>query len=157
MSKIASSPRKGRLGILSGLVSTVIITGALSAGATPGTSETFVLQRDSALNPIGWAASGTFTDSGSWTDPFAVAGGLPSPTVFEIESKTVESSSQGTFQIEFQGHFNAVTNPHFGGTWTISQGTGAYATLRGHGTWSLAIDQVTGTRTFTCPGLVHFD
>ena len=117
-----------------------------------------MLLRDSGGNPIGWSASGTFADSGSWTDPFAAVGGaLPQTPVFEIEIKTVETGSAGTFDMEFQGHFNDITKPNLSGTWKISKGTGAYATLRGYGTWSRAIDPITGVRTYTCPGLVHFD
>jgi len=121
-------------------------------------SETIVLQRDSATNPIGWTASGAFADSGSWTDPFAAFGGcLDQTPVCEGLLKTVETSASGTFQIVFQVHFNAITNPSLSGTWKISQGSGAYSTLAGTGTWSRSSDPSTGVLTFTCIGSVHFN
>ena len=45
----------------------------------------------------------------------------------------------------------------FGGTWVITQGTGAYAALHGGGTWSEADDANTGNLIFTLVGAVHFD
>ena len=136
-----------------------VLAPAMSANATGGTAETIVLLRNGETDPIGWSASGTFTDSGSWTDPFARAGGIPSPNVFQLEIKTVQTNRGGTgsFWLNFQGHLNLTTGRDFGGTWTISQGSGPYAGLHGHGTWSLAIDPISGFRMITCVGLVHFD
>ena len=149
--------RRTSIIVLAAFLAALAVAGP--AGATTSTAETIVLQRDSAGTPIGWSASGTFTDSGSWTDPFGVGAGCIAQTpVCNIELKTVETGSAGTFQMEFQVHLNVVTNPtFFGGTWMISQGTGAYATLAGTGTWSRAVDPNTGVRTYTCLGLVHFN
>jgi hypothetical protein len=131
--------------------------GAGSAAATTSSHETFVLLRSADGSEAGWSASGLFTDAGSWTSDFRRSGALPSPVAFETMLKTTETSSLGTFQIDFQGHFNAAAGHDFGGTWQVGHGTGAYATLKGTGTWSVAVDSDTGVRTFTCTGMVHFD
>jgi hypothetical protein len=114
------------------------------------------LLRDATRATAGWSATGLFTDSGSWTDPFAAAGGLPSPVVFELEIKTIETSATGTFHMNFQGHGNLVTGRDFSGTWTITPGTGAYSRLHGSGTWTIAADANDG-RIITARGVVHFD
>jgi hypothetical protein len=141
--------------VLLGLVSTGFAT---AAHAKTPTNETIWLYRDSELNPVGWRAIGTFSDSGSWIDPFAAAGGLPSPNVFTIEIKTVQTGSSGTFDMNFQGMLNLTTgSTSLSGTWTISKGTGVYATLHGYGTWTRGVDTQTGNIVITCPGVVHFD
>ena len=76
---------------------------------------------------------------------------------FQTILKTTETSALGTFRIEFQGHFNLPAGHDFGGTWVITQGTGAYAALHGGGTWSEADDANTGNLVFTLVGAVHFD
>jgi hypothetical protein len=130
---------------------------AAPAGASPSSSERIVLLRDSSGSEIGWSASGVFADSGSWTSDFRVFGAIPSPVDFQTMVKTTETSSLGSFRMTFEAQFNAIANPSFGGTWSITPGTGAYATLHGTGTWSERDDPVTGDGVFTCVGDVHFD
>jgi hypothetical protein len=130
---------------------------AAPAGATTPSAETIVLLRDSSGSEIGWSASGAFADSGSWTTDFLVFGALPSPPDFQNVVKTTQTSSTGSFGMNFQGQFNVLVSPTLSGTWSISLGTGAYATLRGTGTWSRSVDPLTGNPLFTCLGEVHFD
>jgi hypothetical protein len=136
---------------------TLIVTLAVPAAASTPTNETIVLLRDSQSQEIGWSASGTFTDAGSWTSDFRRSGALPSPVAFETMLKTTETSSFGTFRLEFQGHFNAPAGHDFGGTWVLSGGTGAYVGIHGVGTWSVAPDPGTGGARFTLVGAVQFD
>ena len=86
---------------VTGTMLPVLMVGLASpATATIRTNETFVLHRDSAGNTVDWSASGTFTDSGTWTDPFLLFAGCQDQTpVCEIELMTVETGSAGTFQM----------------------------------------------------------
>ena len=145
-----------RLSVLLG-AGTLLIALAAPAAASSPTSTTIVLVRDGQFNEIGWSATGSFSDSGSWTSDFRHSGALPSPVAFQTILKTTETSALGTFRIEFQGHFNLPAGHDFGGTWVITQGTGAYAALHGGGTWSEADDANTGNLVFTLVGAVHFD
>jgi hypothetical protein len=138
-------------------VLTLVAALAAPAAASSPTNETIVLLRDSQSNEIGWSASGTFSDAGSWTSDFRRSGALPSPVAFETVLKTTETSSVGTFRIEFQGHLNVPAGQDFGGTWVITDGSGGYAGLYGGGTWSVADDPNTGNGIFTLVGAVHFD
>ena len=124
--------------------------------STPGT-ETFVLLRAADGSEFGWSASGQFSDAGAWTSDFRRSGALPSPVAFQTVLKTTETSSAGSFGLAFQGHVNAPAGHDFGGTWSVGDGTGGYATLQGTGTWTLSVDFNTGIRTFTLTGDVHFD
>jgi hypothetical protein len=141
------------------LLGTILIVAASVApvAASVPSAEVIVLQRNGDLAEIGWTATGLFADAGSWTSDFRIFGALPSPVAFATELKTTETGSAGTFRMEFQGHVAAPTGRPFSGTWMISGGTGAYSTLRGSGSWTLAVDAATGVLTFTCPGKVHFD
>jgi hypothetical protein len=134
----------------------IAIGSPAEAGAsTPSPNETIWLHRDAALNPDGWSAAGAFTDSGSWRDPFAAAGGIPSPNVFTLEIKTAQTASSGSFHMNFQGMLNVTSGAAFGGTWTIGQGSGVYSSLHGSGTWTREVDPGTGTATVVCTGVVR--
>jgi hypothetical protein len=120
-----------------------------------------VLQRTNTGAEDGWhtltGVVETFTDAGPWVTDFRAFGGSPSSPTFEVEVAVTLIGSAGTIDLQFQGHENDTLSADFGGTWQIRSGTGAYANLRGAGTWSLSVDAATGERTFTCPGDVHFD
>ena len=118
-----------RLSVLFGAAMLLIALAAPVAASSP-TNATIILVRDSQFNEIGWSATGSFSDSGSWTSDFRRSGALPSPVAFQTILKTTETSALGTFRIEFQGHFNLPAGHDFGGTWVITQGTGAYAAIQ---------------------------
>ena len=126
---------------------------AAPVGATPSSTETIVLMRNGDLNEVGWSASGAFADSGSWTTNFLEIGGGRSPTAAGM-LKTTETGANGTFEMIFQ--LTGIPTV-FGGTWQITDGTGAYTDLHGNGTWIHSTDAVTGNGIFTCTGTVHFD
>jgi hypothetical protein len=126
---------------------------AAPVGASPSATETIVLMRNGDLNEVGWSASGAFGDSGSWTTDFLEIGGGQSPTAAGM-LKTTETGANGTFEMIFQ--LTGIPTV-FGGTWQITDGTGAYADLHGKGTWIHSTDPVTGNSIFTCTGTVHFD
>ena len=135
----------------------MLLSSALSAApaaATLPTDETFLLQRDlSDFAEVGWSAEGTFADSGEWTsDGAAFGGGLQTG---HITLFTTETGSAGSFRLLFQGLENLV-HP-FSGNWQIIDGTGAYTTLRGQGTWTVAPVPDTTLELFTLTGKVHFD
>jgi hypothetical protein len=127
-----------------------IVVLASPAGATPGSSETIVLQRNSSFQTDGWSSSGAFADAGSWTADFGAFGAGP---IFAGTIKTTETGANGTFEmvLQVQGSITA-----FLGTWQITGGTGAYAGLHGSGSWSFHSDN-TGERFYTCTGSVHWE
>ena len=129
----------------------VFAVSATPTRATVSTSQTILLERNANRAEIGWSASGTFVDAGSWTTDFAAFGGGRSP-VFAGTVKTTETSAYGSFQMLFQIHGDG--GKDFAGTWQITNGTGSYAGLKGGGTWTHT-DLANGDGLFTCTGQVH--
>jgi hypothetical protein len=144
------------LSVVGGIAIALAMAAQPALAGTPA-SETFVLLRSADGSEFGWSASGQFSDAGGWTSDFRRFGALPSPVAFQTLLKTTETGLAGTFDLAFQGHFNAPAGHDFGGTWSVGGGTGSYATLHGTGTWTVAVDLNTGIRTFTLSGDVHLD
>jgi hypothetical protein len=131
-----------------------VVLGAPAAQAFTESPVTLRLERLPNHAEAGWWIKGAVTDGGRWQTDFRAAGGGPASPTFEVEVKVTLHGSAGDIQMAFQGHFNAVRSLDFGGTWTITGGSGAYAHLQGNGTWT-AEDLADGGLAFPCTGTVH--
>ena len=138
-----------------GLLAGAAILGSVLVGAATASTEsneTIVLKRASDFSEIGWQATGSVTDAGSWTTDFQAFSRGP---VFAGTTKTTETNraATGSFSIlfEIQGLPNT-----FQGNWKIIDGAGIYANLHGAGKWTEADDPVNGDHVFTLTGSVHF-
>lgn len=135
-----------------GILASLAVMVASPAGATTSTSETIVLMRSTSLQPIGWTAIGTFTDSGSWAGVFGAFAADSAP-VFAGTLKTVETGLSGTLSLDFTVLSSPVDG--FGGNCQLTGGTGAYANYHGTGTWVFSSDAT--TRYYTCTMSAHQD
>ena len=134
-----------------------------SLGAAAPTPETITLVRDgSDRHELVWTATGTFTDGchpggaivPCWTTDRAVFGGGPFHfTVGQV--LTTMNGADGSFGLRFEGLDRH--DGSFAGSWEViaGSGSGAYAGLRGHGSWSWAQDAITGNGVFTLLGAVR--
>ena len=119
----------------------------------PSESVTITLLRNGPpdLSPLGWSASGAFSDAGGWTIDRFICGACPAPTEGAANFMTTEIGTQGTLQIQTLSEFNQSQEQNL---WHLTGGTGAYAKLRGYGVWTLLIDDY-GVRHIICTGKVH--
>lgn len=102
--------------------------------------------------PAGWFASGVFTDGGSWTSD-RIVGSYASPGTSAFHRNTTETGSAGTFHLTM--NYTITVIGLAASSWSIQpNGTGAYASLTGHGTCapSLAPD---GTFYVACAGNIN--
>jgi hypothetical protein len=129
----------------------MLAAGSAVAGADAPASETITLFRTEPFGPPdGWSATGGFADRGSWTDDSFVVRTPHSPVEFNFREVTTQTGTGGTFRIRFDSEGNnAQEQDH----WAIVDGTGAYAKLRGHGSFTLAVDP-DGRFRVTCTGIV---
>jgi hypothetical protein len=139
---------------LAALVAASVIAGGPAQATTPQTV-TITLLRNGPPDraPVGWSSTGAFTDSGSWTIDRFICGACPAPIEGAFNFETSETGTGGTFQMRILLEFNQSQEQDL---WEITGGTGAYTGLRGHGTWTLFIDDA-GVRHIVCTGEVNFD
>jgi hypothetical protein len=135
------------VGLAAGSMFTV---GASAAG--PPASETITLFRTVPFGPPdGWTASGGFADQGSWTDDSFVSRAGHSPVEFNAREVTTQTGAGGnSFRIRFDFESNQSQEVDH---WAILDGTGTYAKLRGHGSFTLSVDP-DGRFRITCVGKV---
>jgi hypothetical protein len=125
---------------------------ALADPGTPPTDETMVLVQDaSTFATLGWSATGTFTDSGSWTVDRIVFGSDKTALFGDVEDTHV--GANGTFKLSFHGGTTPVGS--VAASWRMYGGTGAYTGVVGVGTWTQAFDQANNRLIFTLTGHVH--
>jgi hypothetical protein len=122
-----------------------------SAGATPPANATFELLRQGP--PTTWSSSGSVAASGSWVIDRFVCGACPSPTTGVPQFDTTLTANDGTFEMRLRAVFHADGSTETT-QWEIVSGTGAYATLRGHGSYSVWTDS-NGVRHIVCVGETH--
>ena len=145
-------------GVLASLFVLVLAASSTeSALAAPHSSALhFTLLRTGAdLAEVGWWADGAINDSGDWATTKRIFGGrdgISNAFVVAIVD-TTETSAAGSFRIVFHGLANRI-HP-FDGEWQLSDGTGAYAGLRGHGTWYEGPDLPDGRLDFELTGWVN--
>jgi hypothetical protein len=131
------------------------LTGTVLA-ASPGVPVHFTLLRAGAdLAEVGWWADGAINDSGEWATPRRIFGGHDGTSNAFVVAivDTTETSASGSFRIVFHGLANRV-HP-FDGEWQLSDGTGAYAGIKGHGTWFEGPDLPDGRLDFELNGWVQ--
>lgn len=141
-------------------IAAIVTVSGVAAASTDG-NETIVITQ-AAVRGSGdvWSASGLFTDGGGWYRGVSYQG--TGPNTFEAHRFTTEYGSLGAFRIDLQIHRNLVTETGVYGTWVIDAGTapdaptGAYVGLHGQGTFTSTRDALTGARTYTLVGDVHF-
>lgn len=125
---------------------------ALAGSGTPPSDETMVLIQDATtFATLGWSASGTFTDSGSWTVDRIVFGAPNTSLLGDVEDTHI--GANGTFKLAFHGGSTPVGS--VAASWRMYDGTGAYARVVGEGTWTQAFDQANNHLIFTLVGRVH--
>lgn len=143
---------------LAALVAASVIAGAPAQATTPQTV-TITLLRNGPPDraPVGWSSTGAFTDAGSWTiDTFVCGSCVPSPVAGAPFFDTTETSTRGSFEMLLHAEFNLLEAPGQPALWEIVRGSGAYANLRGQGTYTVTIDS-DGVRHIVCTGEVNFD
>ncbi len=86
-----------------------------------------------------WSASGVLVDSGTWTIDRFICGACPSPVAGAPYFDTTATSSNGTLEIRLHSMFNLV-QPNEVNLWEIVGGTGIYAKLIGHGSFTVDVD-----------------
>lgn len=123
------------------------------ASATPPASVTFELLRNGPPDraPTTWSSSGAMTVSGTWVIDRFVCGACPAPTTGVPQFDTTLTAGGGTFEMRLRNIFNQSLDSTY---WEIVGGTGAYATLRGHGSYDVWID-ANGIRHIVCDGETH--
>lgn len=99
-----------------------------------------------------WASSGAFVDSGTWTIDRFICGACPSPVAGAPYFDTTATSSSGTFAIRLHSMFNLV-QPNEVNAWEIGGGTGTYAKVTGHGSFTVTVD-LNGVRHIILTGVV---
>jgi hypothetical protein len=139
---VRARPRLGYAAVVAVLLAAVLtIAGrAAAAGAVAPEVEPFGLtfvggHGPAAVSDLGWRYEGTFTASA----PFCAAGSAadvlheyPFPIVALRSLECSDGSGTVTVQVS---PFTAEEALGGSGTWTIVDGTGRFATLRGRGTW----------------------
>jgi hypothetical protein len=135
-----------------------VVTVGGPAQASAPVNETITLVQEFEGGPLaGWSSSGAFTDAGSWTEDSFV-GSFPSPMTAAFHVETTEVGSAGAFHmiLDFSFTFPSGQRVLRAATWHITKtGSGAYASLIGHGTCSVG-SAPDGTFHITCPGQVRF-
>ena len=137
---------------------------ALPAGATPPEEVCFDVVAGLGGTPGTWSATGLVESSGTAEfDPF-VAGWddeLGQPAT--VHDRFVATDDHGSITFQAQGHSALVVNeqgdtvPGWLATWTIIDGTGAYADLHGQGDGYAYIDwESFEFLAFQC-GQAHYD
>jgi hypothetical protein len=125
------------------------------ASATPPASVTFELLRNGPPDrePTTWSSSGAMTASGTWVIDRFVCGACPAPTTGVPQFDTTLTASGGTFEMRLRNVFRldgSVDSRYR----EIVSGTGAYAKVRGHGSYDVWIDE-NGVRHIVCVGETH--
>lgn len=134
--------------------------GATVAAATPPQSVTIETTKlKGSPVPGTWTASGLLADAGTFhalSIHFSASG---APT-FQVTHVTYEfDSPNGTFTLQAQITETLTADPNIltdDGPWMIQGGTGAYATLHGHGQVAGTVNENTNLITRTYSGDAHF-
>jgi hypothetical protein len=101
--------------------------------------------------PTTWSATGAFTGSGTWTLDRFVCGACPAPITGSFHFYTTLTATDGdTIDLDLSAVFNQSVDQTY---WQIIGGTGAYADVRGHGSYTVSIDD-DGVRHIVCTGEV---
>jgi hypothetical protein len=152
------------LGLVIGLVGLALAVGPVGAAPPQATTITTDISFDFPSQGT-FTATGPICSSGTFVDEFIAGGGSPDPTgsyaVIVRKHLTCDDDS-GTFTIQFHPQSNPGNPSTFveSGPWAVvgNSGTGAYATLSGHGVFGLVVNGTipeTGTETFT--GFMQLD
>jgi hypothetical protein len=119
------------------------------ASAQPSSIDFTFVQNANTYETLGWASTGAITDSGDWQVTRLVAGSPKTMLFGDVD--TVQSSSLGSFRLQWHGGTTPVGG--IAATWRLTDGTGAYANMRGEGRWSQVLSG--GYLTFHCSGVVN--
>jgi hypothetical protein len=149
--------RKASLSLAGLLAVSVLLMVAMMGGtasASPSSSVRIELLRNGppGSEPTTWSATGAFVDSGTWTLDRFICGACPAPTTGAFQFDSTLTSTSGSIGLHLRAVFNQSVDATF---WEIVGGTGVYANLRGHGSYSVTIDG-DGVRHIVCVGEVHF-
>ncbi len=133
---------------------------ATSASASPSQPISIATSKPPGPVPGTFAASGAFADSGTINNLSFAPSAFGSPTFGVSHITILFAGSAGTFTLKAQITETLTSDPNVltdNGTWTIIDGTGAYANLRGQGTVVGTVDDNVNLITRTYQGNVHFN
>jgi hypothetical protein len=131
----------------------LVILAALAAGPVSASVPRFVSmtfeQNGDTYETLGWTATGAIADTGDWNVTRLVLGSPRTMLFGDVDS--IQTSGVGSFHLQWHGG----TTPTGGvaALWRLFDGTGAYAGMRGEGTWSQAFTP--GHISFRIWGTVH--
>ena len=137
------------------------LIGAPSVVRAASRDQATIVMKQSGAVPIGWNASGFFTDGGAWTRHITFQG--VGPDTYEAETAPTLYGALGAFRIDMQMHANTVQGTGLYGTWVLNSGnylgnkdlpTGWYVNLRGQGVFSSSRDEA-GIRIYILLGEVQ--
>ena len=121
-----------------------------TASATPATGVSMTLLRNGPPDwaTTTWSAEGAISDAGTWTIDRFICGACPSPTTGAFNWNATLASVRGTMTLRLRAVFNQSVDMTF---WEVVGGTGEYAQVQGHGTYSVSVDEV-GVRHIVLDG-----
>ena len=132
---------------------------ASTAAASAPTPVTIQTQKPFGPAPGTFSATGAISDSGTFANVRRTIGGIGAPTFLINHLEQRFEGAFGSFTLRAEIKETLTADPFVltgEGTWAVLDGTGAYATLRGHGTVTGTADEHTGVITRVYTGRVLF-
>jgi hypothetical protein len=140
----------------------IVAAGSTVSAALASAAASVAIETSKPPGPAAgtFAATGAFVESGSIVNVAFVPSALGAPTFGVSHIKVRFTGANGTFTISAQIVEALTADPNVltdTGTWTVIDGTGAYANLRGGGTVTGTVDDNISLISRTYTGDVHFD
>lgn len=125
-----------------------------SAAASAPTAVTIQTQKPFGPTPGTFASTGAISDSGTFANVSRTVGGIGAPTFLINHLVQRFEGAFGSFTLRAEIKETLTDDPLVlagEGTWAVLDGTGAYASLHGHGTVTGTANDHTGviTRVYT--------
>ena len=140
----------------------VLAVASITSATLASQSTAITIETSKAPGPVvgTFSAHGALTDVGSIVNVAFTPSASGAQTFGVTHVKILFTGASGTFTINAQIVEYLTSDPNVltdTGTWTVIDGTGAYAGLHGVGTVSGTVDDNVNLISRTYAGFVHFD